>query len=82
LDRQLDDAVVEFLGALEIKIRLAFVHTIELALQRDSLPRKAKTLISGGVVEPLLDFLLGEGPFVTLPAGNDVLFELLIIMPT
>ena len=78
LDRHLDNPIVKFFGALEIKIRFAFVHTIKLALQPDSLPRKAKTLISGGLVEPLLDFLLGECPLVALPASNNVLFELLI----
>jgi hypothetical protein len=78
LDRHLDNPIVKFFGALEIKIRFAFVHTIKLALQPDSLPRKAKTLISGGLVEPLLDFRLGERPFVALPASNDVLFELVI----
>ncbi len=78
LDRELDDPIVEFFSALEIKTRLAGVHTIKLVLQRDSLPRNAKTLISGGLVEPLRDLVLGERPFVVLPTGNGVLFEFLI----
>ena len=36
LDRQLDDPIVELFGALEVKIRLPCVHTIKLALQRET----------------------------------------------